>query len=199
MVDLEEQLRAWRESGDLHQAATCAIEGYGPEILGFLVTWMRNEDDASEVFAQASEDFWAGLARFEGRSSYRTWFYTLARHAASRLRRSPHRRAERQAPLSAAEDAAERVRSRTLPHLRTDVKDRFAAIREALDPEDRALLVLRVDREMSWNDIARVLAPEESATDDGLTRAAARVRKRFQAVKEEIRERARAAGLLPEG
>jgi RNA polymerase sigma-70 factor (ECF subfamily) len=197
-VDLEEDIRGLRESGDLHRAATRAIEGYGPEILGFLVTWMRNEDDASDVFAQASEDFWTGLARFEGRSSYRTWFYVLARHAASRLRRSPHRRAERQVPLSAAEDAAERVRSRTLPHLRTDVKDRFAAIREALDPDDRALLVLRVDREMGWNDVARVLAPDEVATDEGLTRAAARIRKRFQVVKDEIRERAKAAGLLPD-
>jgi DNA-directed RNA polymerase specialized sigma24 family protein len=46
----------------------------------------------------------------------KTWFYTLARHAASRLRRSPQRQL---AALSEVTDVAERVRSRTSPHLRT--------------------------------------------------------------------------------
>jgi RNA polymerase sigma-70 factor (ECF subfamily) len=198
MADLEDHIRDLREAGDMNAAATRTIEGYGPEVLGFLVTFLRDEADASDVFAQACEDLWNGLARFEGRSSMRTWFYTLARHAAARFRRSPHRRPGRHLGISQAGEAAARVRTGTLPHLRTEVKDRFAAIRDALDPEDRALLVLRVDRGLSWNDIARVLAPEESTTDAALGRAAARLRKRFQLVKEEIRARAEQSGLLSE-
>jgi RNA polymerase sigma-70 factor (ECF subfamily) len=149
------------------------------------------------VFSQACEDLWAGLPRFEGRSSLRTWFYVLARHAAARYRRSPHRRPGRRVAISDVTDVAEGVRSRTLPHLRTEVKNRFAAIRDALPEEDRALLVLRVDRNMSWNEIARVLYPDDQS-DEALTKAAARLRKRFQFVKEEIRARAREAGLLPD-
>ena len=197
-MDLEARIQALREAGDLSGAATQAIEGYGPEVLGFLVTFLRNETDASDVFSQACEDLWAGLPRFEGRSSLRTWFYTLARHAAARFRRSPHRRPGRHVELSAASSAAARVRTQTLPHLRTEVKDKFAAIREALDPEDRALLVLRVDRNMSWNEIAHVLAPDEADTADGLSRASARLRKRFQFVKDDIRARAKQAGLIPD-
>jgi RNA polymerase sigma-70 factor (ECF subfamily) len=96
--------------------------------------------------------------------------------------------------LSAASDIADHVRTRTLPHLRSEVKDAFARIREALDPDDRALLVLRVDRAMEWNDIARVLEPD--AEHEPLTRVAARLRQRFQTVKDDIRARARAAGLI---
>jgi RNA polymerase sigma-70 factor (ECF subfamily) len=195
-VDLEQRIRGSIEAGDLRAAATAAVEGYGPEVLGFLVTTLRDEHDATEVFSQACEDLWAGFPRFEGRSSLRTWFYVLARHAASRFRRAPHRRAGWRVAMSNVTDIAEAVRSRTLPHLRTEVKDRFAAIRDALPEEDRALLVLRVDRKMSWNEIARVLCPDEQS-DDALTKAAARMRKRFQLVKDEIRARAREAGLLP--
>lgn len=197
-MDLEERIHALRQGGDLDGAATQAIEGYGPEVLGFLVTLMRDENDARDVFAQASEDLWGGLVGFQGRSSLRTWFYTLARHAAARFRRTPHRRAGRHVPLSAASQAAERVRTQTLPHLRTEVKDKFAAIREALEPEDRALLVLHVDRNMSWNEIAHVLAPNEVGSGDALARASARLRKRFQYVKDDIRARAKQAGLISE-
>jgi RNA polymerase sigma-70 factor (ECF subfamily) len=197
-MDLEERIHALRQRGDLREAATQAIQGYGPEVLGFLVTFMRDENDARDVFAQACEDLWASLAGFEGRSSVRTWFYTLARHAAARFRRSPHRRPGRHVPLSAASQAADRVRSQTLPHLRTEVKDKFATIRDALEPEDRALLVLRVDRNMSWNEIANVLSPSEVGSGDGLARASARLRKRFQAVKDDIRVRAKQAGLISE-
>lgn len=191
-MDLEGEIRALRESGDLEAAATRAIEAYGAEVMGFLVSYMRDEDDAGDVFAQASEDLWKGLRGFDGRASLRTWFYTLARNAASRFRRSPHRRPGRHVPLSQAAAAADRIRSQTLPHLRTEVKDKFAEIREALDPEDRALLILRVDRQLEWTDVARVLDPDEPDP----ARAAARLRKRYERVKEDIRARAKAAGLL---
>ena len=191
-MDLEGEIHALREAGDLDAAATRAIEAYGAEVMGFLVSYMRDEDDAGDVFAQASEDLWKGLRGFDGRASLRTWFYTLARNAASRFRRSPHRRPGRHVPLSQAAAAADRIRSQTLPHLRTEVKDKFAEIRNALDPEDRALLILRVDRQLEWDDVARVLEPDEANS----ARAAARLRKRYERVKEDIRARAKAAGLL---
>jgi RNA polymerase sigma-70 factor (ECF subfamily) len=199
-VDVEDRFRSLVEAGDLRAAASAAVEGYGPEVLGFLVTLLRSEADAAEAFAQACEDLWTGLPRFEGRSSLRTWFYVLARHAASRLRRSPHQR-HRRAAVSEVSLVAEGVRSRTLPFLRTEVKDRFAAIRDALPEEDRALLVLRVDRNMSWNEIARVLLTRDSSDEPSreiLAREAARLRKRFQLVKDDIRARAREVGLISE-
>jgi RNA polymerase sigma-70 factor, ECF subfamily len=190
-MDLEGELGKLCANGELHRAATRAIEGYGPEVLGFLVTLLRSESDAGDVFAQACEDLWVGLPKFERRSSLRSWFYTLARHAAARFRRSPHQRRPRATP-SEAGDLAARVRSQTLPHDKSEVKVGVAQIRDSLDDDDRTLLVLRVDRDMSWSDIARVMAEP----DEPLDRVAARLRKRFQHVKERIRERALEMGLL---
>ncbi len=202
---LEDDLRRLFDVGDLTAVATLAVERYGPEVLGFLHATMRAESDADEAFAQACEDLWRGLPAFGWRSSLRAWTYTLARNSAHRFRRSPMQRAARRAGLSEISEIAERVRSRTLPHLRTEVKDRFAVLREALDPEDRELLVLRVDRGLEWIEIAEVLAPGEIDAElaagaapgpVALKRVSARLRKRFETLKDELRERARAAGLL---
>ncbi len=193
-MGLEEEIRAALEHGELAEAAERAIAGYGPEVLGFLVRYLHDEEDARETFAQASADLWAGLPTFRGEASLRTWFYALARHAAAHLRRSPHRRPERRLPLSEAHALAERVRSATLPYLRTEAKSQLERIRAALEPDDRALLVLRLDRRMSWSDIARVLGGEEPPP--ARARREARLRKRFQHLKGEIRERCRAAGIL---
>lgn len=194
-IEVEVEVARLRAEGRLHEVATLVIEHYGGEVLTFLETMLRDHADSGDAFAQACEDLWRGLPRFEGRASMKTWFYTLARHAASRLRRSSHQR--RLAPLSDISDVAERVRSRTRPHLKTEVKVGFAEIRASLNEADRTLLVLRVDRGMSWNDVARVMANEDDGdSDEEISRAAARLRKRFQSVKESIRELALANGLL---
>ena len=62
---------------------------------------------------------------------------------------------------------------------------------------DRALLVLRVDRGLSWNDLARVLNEDGEPLDDAaLKRESARLRKRFQLLKRELLELGRAAGVV---
>lgn len=195
-MDVEAELARLRAQGHLKEVASLVIESYGSEVLNFLETMLRDHADSGDAFAQACEDLWKGLPRFEGRASMKTWFYTLARHAASRLRRSS--RQGRLATLSEISNIAERVRSRTRPHLKTEVKHGFAALRDELDDADRMLLVLRVDRSMSWNEVARVMANDDDDDDseEDLSRVAARLRKRFQSVKETIRKRAIATGLI---
>jgi len=191
-MDVEAEIARLRAAGQLREVAVLAIESYGSEVLSFLEMMLRDRADSADAFSQACEDLWKSLPRFEGRAAMKTWFYTLARHAASRLRRAAH--SDRLATISEMSDVAERVRSRTRPHLKTEIKVGIAAIRATLDESDRMLLVLRVDRDMSWTDVARVMADDDS--EEEIARAAARLRKRFQSVKETIRERAVAAGLI---
>jgi RNA polymerase sigma-70 factor (ECF subfamily) len=155
--------------------------------------FLHDRVDAQDAFGMACEDLWKGLPHFEGRASTKTWFYTLARNAALRLRRTPGQR--NVAPLSEISELAAVVRSRTDPYLESDMRQAVAGIRAALDEADRALLGLRVDQEMSWNVIAQIMGTPEASPNE-LSRAAARLRKRFQSVKETIYERAREQGLL---
>jgi RNA polymerase sigma-70 factor (ECF subfamily) len=194
--EVEARIRSHLEGGAVDAAVAAAIDAYGPEVFGFLVSRLRDEDVAGDVFSQTCEDLWRTIARFEWRCSMRTWLYKLARSSASHHERSPHNRGERKVRLSQVSAVADRVRSRTVEYLRTEVKDGFARLREELDPDDQALLTLRVDKNLDWNDIARVLA-DDDLEGEALTRASARLRQRFKTLKERLRERAVETGLIP--
>lgn len=198
-AELEEKIRAALAAGDRDAAVTLALRGYGPEVLGFLCAQERDEARAHEAFAQLGEDLWQGVAAYAHRSSFRTWMYAVARAALHRTRRDAGRREKRLRPMAAWEEAAEQVRSATAVILRTETKDRFAALRDALPPEDRELLVLRVDRGMEWSDLARVLGERDDLEGEALKRESARLRKRFQLVKDRLREMAEREGLLDPG
>jgi RNA polymerase sigma-70 factor (ECF subfamily) len=200
---LERDIRHRLDQGDHTGAATLAIRGYGGEIYGFLLAFHRNEQDCAEVFSRFSETLWRDLPKFRGDSSFRTWAYTLARHASLNYCRDQRRRDRRHEPLPAASAPpalsalVEQVRSQTVSYLRTERRSRFRALRESLPAEDQALLVLRVDRELAWNELALVLhdGPEPLGQDE-LKREAARLRKRFQLLKERLLELGRRAGVV---
>jgi len=193
--DRERQIRTFLEVRELEAAATLALRTYGPELYRFLASQVVSEADTAEVFSQVAEDLWRGLPRFGWRCSLRTWLYLLARHAAHRFRASPWNRGGRTGDSRLDEHVAE-VRGRTEPWLRTDVKDRLRRLRDALDPEDRLILVLRLDRRLPWEEVATVTLGQEAPGAEALRRESARLRKRFQDLKEELRVRARRAGLL---
>jgi RNA polymerase sigma-70 factor, ECF subfamily len=201
--DIEAEIRRLAQAGDHEGAATIALRSYGPEIYSFLAAAARGGDEADEVFSMFAEGLWRNLASFEWQSTFRTWAYAVARRTALRFRRDKQRRARRQEPLpesSASFRVAAEVRSATQAHLRTEVKSRIAELRDSLPEEDRELLLLRVDRDLSWLELAQVLHDDAEKPLEGavLKREAARLRKRFQIVKDRLREMARKEGLLQE-
>ena len=193
---IEDSIRDAHERGDMDGAARAALELYQVEIYSFLCARMRSESDAHEVFSQMSEDLWRGIAGFGWRCSFRTWLYTLARHAALRFERSPANQGGRRRALSAVNDPVAVERSRTRPYLRTDIKDRFAALRSSLTPDEQSLLVLRVDRGLSWDEVSRILHDGDDPDDEALRKHTVNLRQRFRQLKNRLRERAKAEGLL---
>jgi RNA polymerase sigma-70 factor (ECF subfamily) len=198
---LEGDVRALCERGDRAAATTLALRAYGPELFGFLVAMHRDETDASESFSEVAEVLWRKLPGFAWQSTLRTWAYGIARNVLRTRKRDARRRARRVGGESASviEEIAHRVRTETQPYLRTEKRTRLQSLRDTLPEEDRMLLVLRVDRRLEWIELARVLgeshteAPFDPAS---LAREATRLRKRFQLVKNKLREVAKREGLL---
>jgi RNA polymerase sigma-70 factor (ECF subfamily) len=195
--DIEQAVRQHVTAGEIDLAATRALEGYGPELYGFLRALARNDDLAGEAFSTMSEQLWHGLAKFRWEATIRTWAYQLARHALHHARTDPRRRPERNMPMSLVTSIEEVRRSATAPYQRTEVKDRMRALRESLDPVDHEILILRLDRLMSWKDIARAMSADgdSPATID---QSAAALRKRFERAKVQLRKLAVSSGLLPD-
>ena len=197
---LEQSIRSACDEGAWERAATAAIDGYGDELLRFLLSLARDQGVADDAFSLLCEQLWLGLPGFRWTSTFRVWAYTLARHAWLRILRDPHRRAGRRVALSDApelERAAAAVRTRTATFLRDESRDRLARLRAALDPDDQMLLVLRVGRELSWPEIARIMARDgEPSGPRDLERLAGKLRKRFQRIKDDLRAQIEAGGGL---
>jgi len=199
MTEADQIDRLIRDAFDarsLERAATLTIEYYGPELLGFLTSHLHDPEAASEVFADFSEALWKALPAFEWRCSIRTFAYKLARRTAGHYRKGARRR-ERLQLHPELSGAVDRLRTATAAYKRTDIQLRFQELRAKLSEEDQMLLVLRVDRRLSWNELAEVALAEEVSPDPKRLKAeAARLRKRFQLAKERLRTLVEEAGLL---
>lgn len=185
MLD-ETELRSLIASNAIDRATELAIRRYGPELLGWLSSIIRNDADAQDAFSRTSEELWKSLHRYDGRCSIRTWCYMLARHAVAYVRSRPrHEREELYSSVPSVLGAVTDVLSTTklgAAHL----QDVYAQIRAELDEDDQTLLVLRVDKDLSWREIAVVLCGPDASADD-VERRAATLRKQFERVKERLR------------
>ena len=189
---LENTIREHLAAGNLAAAATVALQGLGPQILGYLCATMRDDDVAYDVFGQFSEELWKSIATFRAESSFKTWAYKLVMHAIGRHRRDPYRNRGRALASDEVSALALDVRSRTPRFKQTEMKDRIARLRESLEPEEQTLLFLRIDQEMSWNDVAAVMSEEGEPVEP------AALRKRLERAKERLRKLAAEGGLLEE-
>jgi RNA polymerase sigma-70 factor (ECF subfamily) len=196
-AELDQRARALLEKGDVSAAVSEVLRVLGPEILGFLSRVMGDDDDADEVFAAVSERLWRSLPAFEWRSALRTWVHVIARNEIGRFRRGAERHVH--ARLSELASVIAAVHSETRGQKLSALEQAVTRLREELPEEDRAILVLRVDRDLAWDDIALAFSEDpERCTPEERRREAARLRKRFEIVRKRLAERARAEGLLPE-
>jgi RNA polymerase sigma-70 factor (ECF subfamily) len=184
--EVDGHVRAAQASGDLARATELALRAYGPELIGWLVSILP-EPDAYDAFSLCSEELWRSLQRFDGRCSVRTWCYMLARQAAGRVRAQPQRaREELVSSVPSITQAVTELWNTTQVKAQRE-QDVYARIRAQLAEEDQLLLVLRVDRDLPWRDIAIVVLGAD-AGDDELARKAAALRKQFERVKEQLRD-----------
>jgi RNA polymerase sigma-70 factor (ECF subfamily) len=195
--DLEQRIAESLSAADWNAATTLVLEGYGQEVAAFLCA-LNGVENGDEVFSLFAEAVWRSAPAFERRCSARTWAYAIARRVSQQHKRTTRRRRKRFEPFAEIPELAQteaRVRTQTLSFLRTSARDKLMVLRDQLPAEDQVLLMLRVDRKLAWEDLAVVLK-NESMTEAALKREAARLRKRFQLLKDKLRASARAAGLL---
>ena len=185
---IEADIRAAYDQQAWESAVTIAIRHYGPELLGYLNVMLRNAAEADDVFGTVCEKLWSAMPRFAWHSTFRTWAYTVTRNACVSFVRGARTRTG--VPLShvSSDALAAEVRSRTATFLRTETKDKLAEIRDALDPDDHTLLILRIDRHLPWRDIAQVFEGD-AASPASIAQRAAALRKRFERLKLDLRER----------
>lgn len=178
-------------------ATSEVLRALGPELCGFLLGVLKDRGDAEEVFSVVSERIWRGLPTFRQECSLRTWAYCIARREIARFRSTKQRRGAGHVPISQLTELIAAITTKAhTTHRSTLRREWLTAFRNELDDEERQLLILRLDRDMAWADIALVFLDDAAACDDERKRESARLRKRFQLLRERLARRARAEGLL---
>lgn len=193
----ERTIFAQLEARELEAAAITSLRAYGDALLGYLISQLRDEPQAREVFSMFAEDLWQALPTLTLRTTMRAYCYALARHAMHRYRDRDLRKQRRAVPLSAAlSQAVAATRTQTAAFARSDNQQRIATLRERLHEEERALLTLRIDRALSWAEVAEAL---EQPPEGELAATVVRCRKRFQLIKQKLSRWAREEGIVPTG
>lgn len=188
--DIDSAVREALDEGDPRRATEIALEAYGTELYNYIRRTVRTEPVADDAFQDFALDLLDGWDQFDWKSSVKTWAYSVARNATHRRLRKENPGERRRLHTDEQKElAAEWTRTTTRNWEKSEAKQWLWETVEEFDPEDRELLVLRLGNQMEWSEVARVIEGDEDLDGDELRRASARLRKRYQRLKDKLRER----------
>jgi RNA polymerase sigma-70 factor, ECF subfamily len=164
------------------------IEPYRRELHAHCYRMLGSVHDADDALQETLLGAWKGRSGFEGRSSLRSWLYTIATNASLRilkgrkgreLPRTTGRGDDPHAPL--AEPLAESVWIEPYPdellryEERESVELAYVAALQLLPPNQRAVLILREVLDFSAQETAEMLETSVASVTSALQRARATV------------------------
>jgi RNA polymerase sigma-70 factor, ECF subfamily len=186
--DIDARVRDLIARSELDTAATEILRSFGTNVRRYLRSVLRDEADAADAYACFAEKVWRGLSSYRGTAPVRVWTYRVAHNCAVDARKQARRVRERRLTTTETQALAEPAR-RTADSMERH-RGELDALRERLTEQERALLFLRVDQELSWVEIARVLS------GDGRKLDPTTVMKRFGRLSARLERMARQRGLV---
>ena len=185
----DEQVARLVSAGNTRQAATLVIQTHGPAVFRYLSALLREEGAVDDAFSLFGEWVWRGIANFRGEAPLRSWALGVAWNAAQRVRDEAWQKHRARLSTGFASRLVAKIRT-TSPGTLERRAEGLDRLRGELAAEDQNLLVLRLDQELAWEEIAVVLS------GGGPPVKPAALRKRFERLRERMAKRAREQGLL---
>lgn len=146
--------------------------------LGYRMT--RNAEDAKDLAQEAFVQAYRSLGSFQQRSSFSTWLYRISMNLCLNHLKS----AGRMNPAEVAGPLPDQ-RPNSMDAILTDERDRaLAAAIEALPPQQKATLTLRVYQGLSHREIAEALECSEGTAKANYFHAVRALQRRLQAFRE---------------
>ena len=136
--------------GRLDQAFEQLLAAYRTKVYRLAFSFVRNPADAEDLAQEAFVRLWRALPSYDGRASFSTWLYVIARNAClSELRRRGVR------PVSAIEDAGEPAVPSSGPS--AEARLDCEALVETLPEPQRQVVRLFYLEERSYEQVAAML------------------------------------------
>jgi len=183
--DLEAVTRA--AEGD-HEAFRVLVERYQGRAFGLALRVMGDEEQARDVVQDAFLKAYRSLDRFEGRSSFYTWFYRVVMNLCidAKRRQPPGRMVEwdeghaLQTPVGTGLDAVDPGRQQESGPAgdleRAELRETLQRAIAALPDDARQTLILREVDGLSYSEIAKLLGIPKGTVMSRLHHARRRVR-----------------------
>ncbi len=184
-----------RSDDDLLAAARLgdadALEGlilrYQPRVLRFGVKMCGDPEDAGDIAQETLLVMARSLREFRGEASVSTWLYTIARSFCIKKRRRSKFAPAHEESLEGLEDARRDGLADPAPGpeqtaFGREVESALAAAIDALDPDQREVLVLRDIEGLTAPEVAQVIGLSVDAVKSRLHRARLAVRQRVAPV-----------------
>jgi RNA polymerase sigma-70 factor, ECF subfamily len=183
------------------------VEPYRAELHAHCYRMLGSVHDAEDALQEALLRAWRGVARFEGRSSLRSWLYTIATNACLR---AIERRPDRVLPVDygPSADPHDEIADRLMEPIwiepypdtvdalaaryeaRESVELAFIAALQHLPARQRAVLILRDVLGFSAREVADMLDATPVSVDSALQRAHRSVEQRLPARSQQATLRA---------
>ena len=157
---------------DRRTALAEMMQEHGKAVLGFCLRVTQNATLAEDVTQQVFLEAYRDLDRFEGRSSPRTWLFSIASHRCFDALRNEQRRTRR---LVSDDDAAAEVADSGAGPLDGIDRRRLGAALDdcmaLLSPEVRATVLLRFQTGLGYRELAEMLGANADTLQVRVSRA----------------------------
>lgn len=143
--------------------------------------YLNDEHDAEEASQEVFLRVFHALAKFQGKSTFKTWLFRIAVNTSLTRREKLARRKSRQSSASQfAESELLELVADEMPETLEDMAGPLADAFATLSPDDQEILVLRYVSELQINEICEVRKIKESAVKMRVSRALQRLKDAYQ-------------------
>lgn len=146
---------AYLRRGD-NEALRCLLDRHREGLTLFLFGFVRNAEDAEELMLDAFAEIAAGPSVFLGKSSFKTWLFSVGKHLALKQLRRQGR------TVPSESDSPDGSEQPEILLLREERNRQLYSALERIVPEYRQVLLLQYMENMTPADIAQVMGKRVS-------------------------------------
>lgn len=148
------------------------VDRYSRQLFGVAYSMVGNAADAEDVVQETFTAAFAGIGRFRGEASVRTWLMQILVRQCARVQRSRGRR------MTIGIDKAEQLVEE--PSAAAESRMDVTEVLQKLSSEHREVIVLRELQGMSYDEMAETLKIPRGTVESRLHRARQELKAKFQ-------------------
>lgn len=166
--------------GDRKRALTVLMRGYGTTLYQFCRNALRDDGLAEDVHQQVFVQAYTDLARFSGRSTLKTWLFSIAHHRCLDVTRQNRRFAARFTVGEVPTEVPDPTPSPDESLARGAIEKGIARCLEALAPATRMAVRLRYSEGFTYEQMAAICSEKPGTLQARVARALPVVRRCLQ-------------------